>query len=57
MLELIDYCRKQNHLTPPQVMSKVSVRELTARRALLLVTVVRWVYLEVVRMLTCPRIC
>ena len=55
--EPVDNRGEPHHLTPPHVISKVSVRELTALRALFLVTVVRWVYREVVRTLTWPRIC
>jgi hypothetical protein len=41
--EPVDNRRESDHLTPPQVISKVSARELIAWRALFLVTVVRWV--------------
>ena len=57
ILEFVDDRGEQNHLTPPHVMSKVLASVLTAWRALFLVLDVRWVYLEVVRILTWPRIC
>jgi len=57
ILEFVDDRGEQNHLTPPHVMSKVLASVLTAWRALFLVLEVRWVYLEVVRTLTWPRIC
>jgi hypothetical protein len=56
ILEFVDDRGEQNHLTPPHVMSKVLASVLTAWRALFLVLDVRWVYLEVVRTLTWPRI-
>lgn len=54
--ELVDDRGEQNHFTPPHRMSMVLISVLRARRALLPVLAVRWVYLEVVSMLTWPRI-
>jgi len=56
ILELVDDCGEQNHLTPPHCISKVLTSVLTVMRTLWPVLVVRWVYLEVVSMLTWPRI-
>ena len=57
ILEFVNDRGEQNHLTPPHVISKVLASVLTAWRALFPVLEVRWVYLEVVRTLTWPRIC
>ncbi len=56
ILELVDNRGEQNHFTPPQLISKLFARVLMAWEALFAVVEVRWVYLEVVRTLTWPRI-
>jgi hypothetical protein len=56
ILEFVDDRGEQYHLTPPQLISKPFTSVLTAWRALFLVLDVRWVYFDVVRTLTWPRI-
>jgi hypothetical protein len=56
-LEFADDGGEQNHLTPPHLISILFTRLLMVRDVFFLVLEVRWVYFEVVRTLTWPRIC
>ena len=49
--ELFDNSGEENHWPPPHANPTLLIREFTTWRALFSVLLVRWVYLEVVRIL------